>query len=120
MSIFLSKKAKENAKGFWYGLLLPIIVGVGSSLLSMGVMIRFESSFVGPDDNFIEYFFLTLYAIGFLLIWPLFAHRLFSGANELGNIPLKDGARVSIILYLCMVFFAVLPSAFFSVLEYVV
>ena len=58
MSIFLSKKAKENFKGFWYGLLLPIIVGVGISLLSMGVMIRFESYFVGPDDNFIEYFFL--------------------------------------------------------------
>lgn len=118
MSIFLSKKAKENAKGFWYGLLLPIIVGVGTSFLSIFVVIRFEESIV--RDSFVEYFLLTVYASGFLLIWPLFAHRLFSGGNERGNIPLRDGARVSIILYLCLVFFVVLPSAFFSVLEYVV
>ena len=115
MSIFLSNRAKENAKGFWYGLLFPIAVGLGTSLLSMFVVIRFETSII--RDSFVEDVLLAIYFLGVMVIWPLFAHRLFSRAKKLGKEPLINGARMSIILYLCFLFCIVLPGIIFSVLE---
>ena len=115
MSIFLSNRAKENAKGFWYGLLFPIAVGLGTSLLSMFVVIRFETSII--RDSFVEDVLLAIYFLGVMVIWPLFAHRLFSRAKKLGKEPLINGTRMSIILYLCFLFCIVLPGIIFSVLE---
>ena len=105
MSIFLSNRAKENAKGFWYGLLFPIAVGFGTSLLSMFVVIRFETSII--RDSFVEDVLLAIYLLGIIVIWPLFAYRLFSHAKKLGKEPLRNGARMSIKLY---VFFLLLNS----------
>ena len=115
MSIFLSNQAKENAKGFWYGLLFPIVVGLGTSLLSMSVVMRFETSII--RDSFVEDVLFTIYALGILVIWPLFAHRLFSRAKKLGKNPLRDGSRMSIKLYVFFLLLVVLPVIIFSVLE---
>jgi len=114
MSIFLSNKAKENAKVFWYGLLFPIVVGFGTTLVSFFVFIRFETSIA--DDSFVEYFLLSMYGLGVMVIWPLFAYRLFSRAKMLGKESLRKGARMSIILYLFLIFFVVLLSVVGSVL----
>jgi|GEM_PF-1228906 len=115
MSIFLSKKAKEGAKGFWYGLLFPIVVGWGTSFLSMFVVIRFEESIV--RDSFVDYVLMSIYGLGFLVIWPLFAHRLFSRAKKLGKEPLRNGSRTSIILYVFFLLLVVLPGTIFSIME---
>ena len=92
MSIFLSNKAKENAKVFWYGLLFPIVVGFGTTLVSIFVFIRFETSIA--DDSFVEYFLLSMYGLGVMVIWPLFAYRLFSRAKMLGKESLRKGASI--------------------------
>ena len=115
MSIFLSNRAKENAKGFWYGLLFPIAVGLGTSLLSMFVVMRFETSII--RDSFVEDVLLAIYLLGVMVIWPLFAYRLFSRAKKLGKEHLRNGSRMSIILYLFFLFCVVLPGIIFSVLE---
>ena len=115
MSIFLSKKAKEGAKEFWYGLLFPIVVGWGTSFLSVFVVIRFEESIV--RDSFVDYVLMSIYGLGFLVIWPLFAHRLFSRAKKLGKEPLRNGSRTSIILYVFFLLLVVLPGTIFSIME---
>ena len=115
MSIFLSNRAKENAKGYWYGLLFPIVVGLGISLLSMFVVIWFEESI--PRDSFVEDVLFAIYALGIMVIWPLFAHRLFSRAKKLGKEPLRNGSRTSIILYVFFLLLVVLPLTIVSVME---
>tara|TARA_B100000287_G_scaffold418078_1_gene454589 strand:- start:370 stop:723 length:354 start_codon:yes stop_codon:yes gene_type:complete len=115
MSIFLSNRAKENAKGYWYGLLFPIVVGWGTSFLSMFMVIRFEESIV--RDSFVDYVLMSIYGLGFLVIWPLFAHRLFSRAQKLGKEPLRNGSRTSIILYVFFLLLVVLPLTIVSVME---
>ena len=115
MSIFLSNRAKENAKGFWYGLLYPIVVGLGTSLFSMFMVLRFETSII--RDSFVEDVLLAIYLLGIMVIWPLFAYRLFSRAKKLGKEPVRDGSRMSIILYIFFIFFIILPGIIFSVLE---
>ena len=115
MSIFLSSRAKENAKQFWYGLLFPIAVGFGTSFLSMFVVISFEESIA--RDSFVEDVLFAIYALGIILIWPLFAHRLFSRAKKLGKGHLINGARISIKLYVFFLLLVVLPGIIFSVLE---
>ncbi len=115
MSIFLSNRAKQNAKGFWYGLLFPIAVGLGTSLLSMFMVLRFETSII--RDSFVEDVLFAIYILGIMVIWPLFAHRLFSRAKKLGKKPLIDGSRMSIKLYVFFLLLVVLPVIIFSVLE---
>ena len=115
MSIFLSNRAKQNAKGFWYGLLFPIAVGLGTSLLSLFIVIRFETSII--RDSFVEDVLFTIYALGILVIWPLFAHRLFSRAKKLGKKPLIDGSRMSIKLYVFFLLLVVLPGTIVSIME---
>lgn len=115
MSIFLSNRAKENAKGFWYGLLFPIAVGLGTSLLSMFIVIRFETSII--RDGFVEDVLFAIYALGILVIWPLFAHRLFSRAKKLGKEHLRNGSRISIKLYVFFLLLVVLPGTIVSIME---
>ena len=115
MSIFLSKKAKEDAKGFWYGLLFPIVVGLGTSFLSMFVVIWFDESIA--RDSFVEDVLFAIYALGIMVIWPLFAHRLFSRAKKLGKEPLTNGSRTSIILYVFFLLLVVLPGTIVYIME---
>ena len=115
MSIFLSNRAKENAKGFWYGLLFPIVVGLGTSLLAMFMVIRFETSII--RDSFVEDVLLAIYLLGFMVVWPLFAHRLFSRAKKLGKEHLRNGSRMSIKLYVFFLLLVVLPGTIFSIME---
>ena len=115
MSIFLSIQAKDNAKGFWYGLIFPIAVGLGTSLLSMSVVMRFETSII--RDSFVEDVLFAIYGLGIMVIWPLFAHRLFSRAKKLGKEPLRNGSRTSIILYVFFLVLVVLPGTIFSIMD---
>ena len=115
MSIFLSNRAKENAKQFWYGLLFPIAVGLGTSLLTIIVLMWFEESIA--RDSFVEDVLFAIYALGIMVIWPLFAHRLFSRAKKLGKGHLRDGARISIILYVFFLVLVVLPGTIVSMME---
>ena len=113
MSIFLSNRARENAK-----ILVWIAVSyrcwIGNFLLSMFVVMRFETSII--RDSFVEDVLLAIYLLGIMVIWPLFAHRLFSRAKKLGKEPLRNGSRTSIILYVFFLVLVVLPGTIFSIM----
>mgnify|MGYP001271904128 CR=1 FL=1 len=98
MSIFINNEAKENLKDYWFGLGVPILIGWGSSLTSLMILIQHESSF--NEYPLAEYFLITFWISGHLLIWPFLGYRFFKRANKLGNVPREKGARLSIILYL--------------------
>jgi hypothetical protein len=105
MSIFVNSKVKENTKGYWFGLVIPILVGGGVSLSSMGI---YTVIAVPGTTTLIEIFFATIYILGFIAIWPLLAWRLMVRANKLENQSYKNGARMSIRLYiLLMAYFLV-------------
>ena len=98
MSIFINNEAKEILKDYWFGLGVPILIGWGSSLTSLMILIQHESSF--NEYPLAEYFLITFWISGHLLIWPFLGYRFFKRANKLGNVPREKGARLSIILYL--------------------
>ena len=98
MSIFINNEAKENLKDYWFGLGVPILIGWGTSLTSLMIAIRYESSL--DEYRLVEYFLITFWISGHLLIWPFLGYRFFKRANKLGNLPRQKGARLSILLYL--------------------
>ena len=71
MSVFISNKAKERIKNFWFGLAIPIIVGVGTSLFSMSFWLMNDESIANDEYAISDYFFGTFYISGVLIIWPL-------------------------------------------------
>ena len=74
----------------------------------------FETSII--RDSFVEDVLLAIYLLGVMVIWPLFAHRLFSRAKKLGKEPLRNGSRTSIILYVFFLVLVVLPGTIFSIM----
>ena len=105
MSIFVNSKVKENTKGYWFGLVIPILVGGAVSLSAMSI---FTVISVPRTTTLTEIFFATIYILGFIAIWPLLAWRLMIRANKLENQSYKNGARMSIRLYiLLMAYFLV-------------
>ena len=101
MSIFINDEVKENFKGFWFGLAIPILVGVGITTVSLIVLmssgLRFE------QFTLIHHLILILMMSGHLVIWPLLAWWLIRRANKVQNLPRKKGAWLSLKLYMIWV-----------------
>lgn len=108
MSIFINDEVKENFKGFWFGLAIPILVGVGITTVSLIVLM---SSDLHIDQyNYIDYFFLIFMMSGHLVIWPLLAWWLLRRANKLQNVHRRRGASMSIKLYIIWVTWVVVAG----------
>ena len=101
MSIFINDEVKENFKGFWFGLAIPILVGVGITTVSL--MVLMSSDFHIDHYTNIDYFFLIFVMSGHLVIWPLLAWWLLRRANKLQNLHRRRGASMSIKLYIIWV-----------------
>tara|TARA_B100000965_G_scaffold230495_1_gene192988 strand:- start:877 stop:1218 length:342 start_codon:yes stop_codon:yes gene_type:complete len=101
MSIFINDEVKENFKGFWFGLAIPILVGVGITTVSL--MVLMSRDFHIDHYSNIDYFFLIFVMSGHLVIWPLLAWWLLRRANKLQNLHRRRGASMSIKLYIIWV-----------------
>ena len=108
MSIFINKIAKQNAKDFWLGLLIPILCGFGVSLFS--VLFLDKSDNRVSEFTIIENFFLLLYALGAVVIWPLLAWRGVKRANKSENYSRKNGGIMSLKLYIVWMVFLLVVS----------
>lgn len=108
MSIFINDEVKENFKGFWFGLAIPILVGVGISTVSLIVLmssgLRFE------QFTLIHHLILIFMMSGHLVIWPLLAWWLLRRANKLQNVHRRRGASMSIKLYIIWVTWVVVAG----------
>ena len=115
VSIFINSQAKENTKGYWFGLVLPIVIGWGVSLFSLSILTLHE----GPvsEMTYVEYIFLTFWVLGHLVIWPLFAWWLFRRAVRLENKSCKKGAYMSMKLYTVWLLFIILPETILEFME---
>ena len=108
MSIFINDEVKENFKGFWFGLAIPILVGVG--LTTVSIMFLMSSDLNIDQYNYIDYFFLIFMMSGHLVIWPLLAWWLLRRANKLQNVHRRRGASMSIKLYIIWVTWVVVAG----------
>ena len=108
MSIFLNSKVKENTKGYWFGLVIPILVGGGVSLSSISIFMFISEP---GTTTLTEIFFFTIYILGFIAIWPLLAWRLMVRANKLENLSYKKGAWMSIKLYIVLMAYGLVSTA---------
>ena len=108
MSIFINDEVKENFKGFWFGLAIPILVGVG--LTTVSLMFLMSSDLNIDQYNYIDYFFLIFMMSGHLVIWPLLAWWLLRRANKLQNVHRRRGASMSIKLYIIWVTWVVVAG----------
>ena len=108
MSIFVNSKVKENTKGYWFGLVIPILVGGGVSLSAMSIFMVIS---VPGTTTLTEIFFFTIYILGFIAIWPLLAWRLMVRANKLENLSYKKGAWMSIKLYIVLMAYGLVSTA---------
>ena len=102
MSIFISKEAKDKAQGYWFGLLTPLFAGWGVSLFSMAALMSRDEP-VRPD--YVDYFFMTGWISGGLVVHPLCAWWLILRAKIVGNTSCIKGAYMSIKLYILWVFY---------------
>jgi len=103
MSIFISKEAKDKAQGYWFGLLIPLLAGWGVSTFSMAALMSRD----GPvsEMTYVDYFFMTGWISGGLVVHPLCAWVVLLRAKIVGNAPCIKGAYMSIKLYILWIFF---------------
>ena len=103
MSIFISKEAKDKAQGYWFGLLSPLLAGWGVSTFSMTALMSRD----GPvsEMTYVDYFFMTGWISGGLVVHPLCAWWVLLRAKIVGNAPCIKGAYMSIKLYILWIFF---------------
>ena len=102
MSIFINDEVKENFKGFWFGLAIPILVGVGLSTDSITVLM-ISDLLVPHQYTFIGVFIILFAMSGHLVVWPLLAWWLIRRANKLQKLHRRRGASMSIKLYIIWV-----------------
>tara|TARA_S200000501_G_scaffold27546_1_gene23601 strand:+ start:1774 stop:2121 length:348 start_codon:yes stop_codon:yes gene_type:complete len=107
MSIFISNRAKKNMQGYWFGLFVPILVGMGCSFLSMGILVNSD----GPVSEFdyIDYVFLTFLMAGHLVVWP-FVAWLLTRSDPGEHFSRRKGAYMSLKLYVFWIVFIVFNS----------
>lgn len=107
MSIFINQQIKENTIGYWFGLAIPIVIGWGCSLLSLGILVNTEAHMGGGGPSSIEYFLLVFSVLGHIIVWPLVAWLQLIRAKRLEKIPYENGAKLSLKLYLIWMIYAI-------------
>lgn len=113
MSIFINDKIKQNTIRYWFGLMVPILIGVGCSLLSLSILMTHD----GPvsELRYIDYFFVVFWVSGTLVIWPLSAWWLIRRAKKSEDVPRIKGAYASLKLYMLWLFY-ILSNVILSVM----
>ena len=104
-----SVSERGMAKEYWYGLVIPIILGLGSSLFSLIVLLNADKS----SFTFVI-FFATFFHLGHILLWPVSAVFLKNAGGEVGNFPYRNGASLSLKLYAIWMIVIVAPVAWLA------
>lgn len=98
MSIFINNEIKQNTLGYWFGLATPILIGWGCSLFSLAVLMTRDTPV--NETSYVDYFLMTLWVSGHLVLYPLCAWWLILRGKKLANVPCIKGAYLSIKLYM--------------------
>ncbi len=85
-----------NTSGYWYGLLIPICLGLGGSFFSLMVLLGNTSQLL---DYGLLFFFVLLFHMGHAVVWPSSAALIFFQGKKSGNLLSKNGALLSLKLY---------------------
>lgn len=101
----------HNRVGFKVGLGIPIGVGLGGFLFSLIVLTLFLDS--GYNFEVVALFALTLH-ISHLILWPSLSIWFIFRAKNLDNLPLRNGALLSMKLYVVWIVLFVFPFAWFA------
>ena len=91
-----------NTSGYWYGLLIPICLGLGVSFFSLMVLLSMTSWLL---DNSLLFFFALLFQMGHAVLWPSSAAFIFIQGKKSGNLLSKNGIiwnflNIAIVLFL--------------------
>ena len=95
---------------FWYGLGIPICVGLGISIFSLIVL----SSMIDKLSIVFILLFSTLLHTGHLVLWPSLAALILSRGKKSGNVSSKKGALLSLKLYAAWLVVIIAPFAWFA------
>lgn len=106
MSIFINNEVKNNTTSYLFGLMVPILIGWGCSIISMSILMSHD----GPvsELTYVHYFFFALWILGFVVIWPLLAWKLMLRAKKLENLSYNKGAWMSIKLYIVLMVYSLI------------
>ena len=100
-----------NTTGYWYGLLIPICLGLGGSFFSLMVLLSMTSWLL---DNNRLFFFALLFQMGHAVLWPSSAAFIFFQGKKSGNLLSKNGALLSLKLYAVWMVVIIAPLAWFA------
>ena len=100
-----------NTSGYWYGLLIPICLGLGGSFFSLMVLLSMTSWLL---DNSLLFFFALLFQMGHAVLWPSSAAFIFFQGKKSGNLLSKNGALLSLKLYAVWMVGSIAPLAWFA------
>ncbi len=114
MSIFIKEEIKKERVNYWRGLLIPIIVGLGISFLSMILLENLEKYISYSENIFIIIFLSISFHSGHLIIWPLLGWWIKSHAERIGDLNKLNGARISIKLYFIWILCFFIPYLWFA------
>ena len=98
MSIFISKESKQQTTGYWFGLVIPILVGWGCSLVALGILMATHHGSVS-DMTPVSYVLSAIWVMGHLVFWPAIAVWLIRKGRKPELLPRKRGALMSLKLY---------------------
>ncbi|HJM55324.1 MAG TPA: hypothetical protein QGI72_03675 [Poseidonia sp.] len=101
----------KKTRDYWYGLLIPICLGLGVSFFSLIVLL-------GMSDRLLDYsllfFFALLFHMGHLILWPSSAAFIFFQGVKSGNLLSKNGALLSLKLYAVWMVVIIAPFAWIA------
>ena len=105
------KTGTINTCGYWYGLLIPICLGLGGSFFSLMVLLGNTSQLL---DYGLLFFFVLLFHMGHAIIWPSSAALIYFQGKKSGNLLSKNGALLSLKLYAVWLVVIIAPLAWFA------
>ena len=102
----------KKTSDYWYGLLIPICLGLGGSLFSLIVLFGMaDPSRLAPS---LLIFFVLLLHMGHLVLWPSSAAFIFFKGSKTENLLSKNGALLSLKLYAVWMVLIIAPLAWFA------
>ena len=75
-----------NTNGYWYGLLIPICLGLGGSFFSLMVLLSMTSWLL---DNNLLFFFALLFQMGHAVLWPSSAAFIFFQGEKVRKLVIE-------------------------------
>ncbi|MBQ70732.1 MAG: hypothetical protein CMA65_04500 [Euryarchaeota archaeon] len=112
-SIFINKERGEYFKGYWFGFLIPILIGFSLNVTILFLLINYDLSFdsyLGIRITLLEYIFIAIFYGGPLIVWPFSSWWLIRRADKLEKLSQKNGAWLSIKFYIIGVVYFVFAA----------